>query len=104
MAHGIARWSLVIVTLLFVGPAALAQTDYPLPGQRTIAQPTTTQPVPWRHAAGLRVDCGRDLQQFCYGVQPGEGRLIRCLVPSEPVVAGMYILRSSGATCSRSRL
>jgi hypothetical protein len=79
MAHGIARWSLVIVTLLFVGPAALAQTDYPLPGQRTIAQPTTTQPVPWRRAAGLRVDCGRDLQQFCYGVQPGEGRLIRCL-------------------------
>jgi hypothetical protein len=26
------------------------------------------------------------------------------LVPSEPVVAGMYIPRSSGATCSRSRL
>jgi hypothetical protein len=79
MAHGVARWSLVAVTLLLVGPAALAQTDYPLLGQPPISQPTTTQPVPWRRAAGLRVDCGQDLQQFCYEVQPGEGRLIRCL-------------------------
>jgi hypothetical protein len=79
MAHSIARWSLVTVTLLFVGPAALAQTDYPLYGQPPIPQPSTAQPVPWRRAVGLRVDCGQDLQQFCYGVHPGDGRLIRCL-------------------------
>jgi len=77
MVHGFARWSLV--TLLLVGPAALAQTDYPPPGQPPMSQPTTTQPVPWRRAAGFRVDCGQDLQRFCYGVQPGEGRLIQCL-------------------------
>ena len=65
MAHGIARWSLVTVTLLIAGPTALAQTD--------------SQPVPWGRATGFRVDCGEDLQRFCYGVQPGEGRLIRCL-------------------------
>jgi len=79
MAHYIARWTQITVTLLIIGPAALAQTDYPLPGQPPIAQPTTTQPVTWRRAAGLSVDCGQDLQQFCYGVQPGDGRLIRCL-------------------------
>jgi hypothetical protein len=78
MAHGIGRWSLATVTLLLVGAAALAQTDYPVLGPPN-AQPTTTQPVPWHRATGLRVDCGQDLQQFCYGVQPGEGRLIRCL-------------------------
>ena len=101
MAHYIARWTQITVTLLIIGPAALAQTDYPLPGQPPIAQPTTTQPVTWRRAAGLSVDCGQDLQQFCYGVQPGDGRLIRLsLVPSEPVVAGMFVPRSSGATCS----
>ena len=68
MAHGIARWSLVTVIPLLVGSAALAQ-----------AQPTTTQPVPWSQAARFRMDCGQDLRRFCYGVQPGEGRLIQCL-------------------------
>jgi hypothetical protein len=68
MTHGIARWSLVTVILLLVGPAALAQTG-----------PTTTQPVPWRQAALFRMDCGQDVRRFCYGVQPGDGRLIQCL-------------------------
>jgi Cysteine rich repeat len=68
MTHGIARWSLVTVVLLLVGPAALAQTG-----------PTTTQPVPWRQAALFRMDCSQDVRRFCYGVQPGEGRLIQCL-------------------------
>src|SRR5271157_3252067 len=66
MAH--ARWSLVSVILLLIGPAALAQTE-----------PTTTQPVPWAQGAQFRMDCGQDLHRFCYGVQPGEGRLIQCL-------------------------
>jgi hypothetical protein len=68
MAHGIARWSVVPVILLFAGPAALAQTAS-----------TATQPVPWAQGARFRMDCGQDLRRFCYGVQPGEGRLIQCL-------------------------
>jgi hypothetical protein len=68
MAQGIARWSLGIVIVLLVGPAALAQTG-----------PTTTQPVPWSQAARFRMDCGQDLRRLCHGVQPGEGRLIQCL-------------------------
>ena len=68
MTHGIARWSVVPVILLLVGPAALAQTA-----------PTTTQPVPWAQGVRFRMDCGQDLRRFCYGVQPGEGRLIQCL-------------------------
>lgn len=52
-ARSFSRWSIVTVTLLLVGPAALAQTDYPLPGQPPMSQPTTTQPVPWGRAAAL---------------------------------------------------
>jgi hypothetical protein len=66
MTHGIARWFPVI--LLLVGPAALGQTAS-----------TATQPVPWPQGVRFRVDCGQDLRRFCYGVQPGEGRLIQCL-------------------------
>jgi Cysteine rich repeat len=73
MAHNIARLSLVAAIL--TGPTALAQTDYSPPQQA----PTTTQPVRWDRAAGFRAECGRDLQRFCNGVQPGEGRLIQCL-------------------------
>jgi hypothetical protein len=97
MAHGIARWSLVTVTVLFVGPAALAQTDHPRPGGPPIAQPTTTQPVPWRRAAGLRVDCGQDLQQFCYGVRPGDGRLIRCLSSHQSQLSPACVSRVAAA-------
>jgi hypothetical protein len=68
MAHGIARWSLVSVILLLVGPAALAQTA-----------PTAAQPVPWAQGARFRMDCGQDLHRFCHGLQPGAGRLIQCL-------------------------
>ena len=32
-----------------------------------------------RVSARLRAACGEDLQQFCFGVQPGGGRLVRCL-------------------------
>jgi hypothetical protein len=85
MAHCITRWSLVSVILFLVGPAALAQTDtspseqqppaqQPMP-QLTVPAPATTQPF-----AGFRMDCGQDVQRLCYGVQPGEGRLIRCLL------------------------
>jgi Cysteine rich repeat len=68
MANGIARWSLVTVILVLVGPAAFAQSEA-----------TATQPVPWAQGARFRMDCGQDLHRFCYGVQPGEGRLIQCL-------------------------
>jgi Cysteine rich repeat len=79
MAHNIARPSLITAILLLTGNAALAQTDYSPPAQAPIFQPTATQPVRWDHAAGFRVECGQDLQRFCNGVQPGEGRLIQCL-------------------------
>jgi Cysteine rich repeat len=86
MAHGIARWSLVTVILLLVGPAALAQTE-----------PTTTQPVPWRQAARFRMDCGQDLHRFCYGVQPGEGRLIQCLSSHRSQLSPACISRVASA-------
>jgi len=97
MARGIARWSLVSVTLLLAGPAALAQSDYPLPGQAPVSQPTPTQPVPWGRAAGLRMDCGQDLQRFCYGVQPGEGRLIQCLSSHHGELSSACISRVAAA-------
>jgi hypothetical protein len=68
MTRGITRWSVVPVILLLVGPAALAQTAS-----------TAPQPVPWAQGVRFRMDCGQDLRRFCYGVQPGEGRLIQCL-------------------------
>jgi hypothetical protein len=76
MAHNIARLPLVTAILLLTGPAALAQTDYSPPEQ---AQTTTTQPAQWDRPAGFRVECGQELQRFCNGVQPGEGRLVQCL-------------------------
>jgi Cysteine rich repeat len=86
MAHGIARWSLVIVILFLVGPAALAQTG-----------PTTTQPVPWRQGALFRMDCGQDLRRFCSGVQPGEGRLIQCLSSHRSQLSPACISRVAAA-------
>jgi hypothetical protein len=79
MAHNIARLPLVTAILLLTGPAAIAQTDYSPLEQAPVFQPTTTQPVRWDRAEGFRVECGQDLQRFCNGVQPGEGRLIQCL-------------------------
>jgi Cysteine rich repeat len=79
MAPNIARFSLVTAILLLMGPAALAQTDYLPLEQEPMSHPTTTQPVRWDRGAGFRVECGQDLQRFCNGVQPGEGRLIECL-------------------------
>jgi hypothetical protein len=104
MANCIARWSLVTAVFFLVGPAARAQTDYtepppaqlpmsqrdyPPPRQPPSVQPpsnqssipgTAMQPRPWGQAAGFRMDCARDVQRFCYGVQPGAGRLVRCLL------------------------
>ena len=64
VAGRITRWSLV-TTLLFAVSAAIAQTG----------DPTSAA----SGGAKLRVACGGDLQRFCVGVQPGEGRLIQCL-------------------------
>jgi hypothetical protein len=86
MVRGIARWSLITVTLLLIGPAALAQTE-----------PTTTQPVPWNQAVRFRMDCGQDLHRFCYGVQPGEGRLIQCLLSNRDQLSPACISRVAAA-------
>jgi Cysteine rich repeat len=93
MAHNIARLPLVTAILLLTGPAALAQTDYSPPEQAPVFQPTTTQPVRWDRAAGFRVECGQDLQRFCNGVQPGEGRLIQCLASHRSELSSECISR-----------
>ena len=83
MTRHLARWSLVTGTFLFIGAAALAGTGNPFPGQTTGAAPSisdTTQPVPWQRGARFRIACGEDLHRLCYGIQPGEGRLIQCLL------------------------
>jgi hypothetical protein len=83
VTHCIARCSLVTGIFLLIGAAAFAQTDNPAPEKRTAVPPTsstTMQPVPWQRGARFRMDCGQDLHRLCYGVQPGEGRLIQCLL------------------------
>ena len=83
MTRHIARWSLVTGTFLFIGAAALAGTNNPFPGQTTGAAPSssdTTQPVPWQPGGRFRMACGEDLHRLCYGIQPGGGRLIQCLL------------------------
>jgi Cysteine rich repeat len=97
MAHGPARWSFVIVALLLFGPGAFAQTDQPLPGQPPRSQPTTTQPVQWVGAARFRMDCGQDVQRFCHGVRPGEGRLIQCLSSHRSQLSPACISRLAAA-------
>jgi hypothetical protein len=77
MAHGVARWPFVSVSLFLFGAVALAQTDQPLPAPAAQSPPTITRPAQW--VAGFRMDCGPDVQRFCHGVQPGDHRLIRCL-------------------------
>jgi hypothetical protein len=82
MTRYAARWFLVTGTFLFIGPAALAQIantfrDQPIAASSIFG---TTQPVPWKPGARLRIECGQDLHRVCYGVQPGEGRLIQCLL------------------------
>jgi hypothetical protein len=97
MAHGLAHWSFVTVTLVLFGPGAFAQTDQPLPGQPPMSQPTTTQPVQWVGAARFRMDCGQDVQRFCHGVQPGEGRLIQCLSSHRSQLSPACISRLAAA-------
>ena len=93
MVYGIARWSFVTVTLLLIGPAALAQTDNSIPGQ----PPTATQPVPWGRGTNFRMECSQDLRRFCDGVQPGEGRLIRCLSSHSTELSPACISRLAAA-------
>ena len=42
------------------------------PGQRSENQATVA-------ATPMNAACGQELQQFCSGVQPGQGRLVQCL-------------------------
>jgi hypothetical protein len=104
MARNIARLSLVAATLLPTGPAALAQMDYSPPEQASMSQPTTTQPVRWDRAAGFRVECGQDLQRFCNGVQPGEGRLIQCLSSHRSELSSECISRLAARPALRVRM
>jgi hypothetical protein len=97
MARNVARSFFVTAMLLLMGPGALAQTDYSLPGRAPISQPTTTQRVPWDRAAGFRMQCGQDLQRFCNGVQPGEGRLIQCLSSHRSELSSECVSRLSAA-------
>ena len=60
----IAHWSLVTITLFAVFDA-VAQTNNPAPGTAGRGK--------------FRAACGEDVQRFCAGVQPGEGRLVQCL-------------------------
>jgi hypothetical protein len=97
MTRNVARSFFVTAMLLLMGPGALAQTDYPLPGRAPMSQPTTTQRVPRDRAAGFRMQCGQDLQQFCNGVQPGEGRLIQCLASHRSELSSECLSRLSAA-------
>jgi hypothetical protein len=101
MAHCVACWSLVTVTVFLVGHAAVAQTDNPAPAQPPISQPTvagsTLQPVQWSAAAKFRMDCARDVQRLCHGVQPGEGRLIQCLLSNRGQLSPACMSRVAAA-------
>ena len=44
-----------------------------------------------------RSHCSQDLQQFCHGVQPGEGRLIRCLSSHQSQLSPSCISRLAAA-------
>jgi hypothetical protein len=57
----LAHWSLFIATL-FAATAAIAQNGGSGPA-----------------GGKFRADCGEDLQRFCAGTRPGEGRLVECL-------------------------
>lgn len=59
-----ARWSLGIAMLL-AAVAAVAQTDTPATGAGGRGR--------------FRAACSEDLQRFCFGLQPGGGRLVQCL-------------------------
>jgi Cysteine rich repeat len=63
MARRIA-WCLLIMATLFCVPSAFAQA----PGG------------PQGEAAKIQAACGQDIRRFCTGVQPGEGRIIKCLL------------------------
>jgi hypothetical protein len=100
MTRYIARWFLVTGTLLFIGPAALAQIANTFRDQPTAATPSisgTTQPVPWKRGARFRMECGQDLHRLCYGVQPGEGRLIQCLLSHRPELSPACMSRLATA-------
>jgi Cysteine rich repeat len=67
VARRIAWWFFIVATLFGV-PSAFAQTGSPAPGPQGEA------------VAKFQAACGQDLRRFCTGVQPGEGRIIQCLM------------------------
>jgi hypothetical protein len=74
MAHRIARWILFIAIFLAV-PPAFAQTDNPPP-----TRPAMQGAPRSAAAAQIRAACGHDFLRFCRGVQPGGGRVFKCLM------------------------
>ena len=98
MAHRVARWSLVTVTVFLVGPAAVAQTDNPASGSRPFPnRPFQGQPVQWSAAAKFRMDCAQDVKRLCHGVQPGAGRLIQCLLSNRGQLSPACMSRVAAA-------
>jgi Cysteine rich repeat len=63
VARRIAWWFLIMATLFCV-PSAFAQA----PGPQGEA------------VAKFQAACGQDIRRFCTGVQPGERRIIKCLL------------------------
>jgi hypothetical protein len=59
----------IAIAAALAAPAAFAQTD----------QQSPTQAYPERQK--MLQACGQDIQTFCSGVQPGQGRIAACLKP-----------------------
>lgn len=110
MNNRITHWSPVAVILILVGilvgTVAFAQTDNPSLGQSPPAAPPTSEltvPAPGLQAspggglAGFRRDCAQDLQRLCYGVAPGEGRLIQCLLSHRGQLSPACMFRVAAA-------
>jgi Cysteine rich repeat len=63
--------------LILSGMAALLLAQIPWPTGMALGQGAGTAGA--AVATPMNAACDRDLQQFCSGVQPGQGRLIQCL-------------------------
>jgi hypothetical protein len=90
MVRRIAHWSFIVMTLL-AAPAAFAQAGSPPASAAPTGEPPPIQPTPMPSrdsgqphrgaaAAEIRAACGRDVRRLCFGIQPGGGRIIECLL------------------------
>jgi hypothetical protein len=82
-------WAVLLVAWVAVWPQMVpshASSTASLPGTglqepATSPHPTTLmrQSQAWQDQTPISAACGRELQQYCSGVQPGQGRLFQCL-------------------------